>query len=219
MTKTVSPLFEDNHLLVLDKPAGMITQPDATGQISLEQEAKEWIKVVYAKPGNVFLHAAHRIDKPVSGVVLFAKTSKALARVNASIRSKQVKKTYRALVEGTLTEDTGELIHFIFHDDFRATIVSKTYPEAKEAILRYTVLSRKKNSTLVEIDLITGRYHQIRLQFATIGHPIIGDYKYGGTTFYKPDAIALNHQCLEIAHPISQECLAFRSLQGLEQLP
>jgi 23S rRNA pseudouridine1911/1915/1917 synthase len=205
------PLFEDNHLLVLNKPAGLLTQPSGTEQESLEQQAKAWIKVVYHKPGNVFLEAVHRLDKPVSGVVVFGKTSKALSRLNASMRAKQTRKIYWAWVEGVLSLDEGELKHFLLHDEFHAKVVNKDHPEGKLARLTYRVLQRKNDRTLVEIELATGRYHQIRLQLAALGHPIWGDRKYGGKEQYEPDAIALHHRSLQLPHPISQAILTFEA--------
>ncbi len=208
---TLQLLFEDNHLLVLNKPAGLLTQPNGKEQESLEHRAKFWLKTVYHKPGDVFLEAVHRLDKPVSGVVVFGKTSKALTRLNTSMREKQVQKIYWAWVEGEISEDEGSLQHFIFHDKFHAKIVHPTYLGAKLALLTYKVLQRKKNHTLLAVELITGRYHQIRLQFSAIGHPIWGDLKYGGKQFFEPDAIALHHYSLQIPHPISKERVIFQA--------
>ncbi len=205
------PLFEDNHLLVLNKPAGLLTQPSGTEQDSLEQQAKAWLKEVYHKPGNVFLEAIHRLDKPVSGIVVFGKTSKALTRLNASIRAKQARKIYWAWVEGSIALNEGELEHFLLHDDFHARVVDANHPEGKIARLIYRVLKRKKERTLLEIELVTGRYHQIRLQLAALGHPIWGDHKYGARSKYEPEAIALHHQCLQLPHPVSQTWLTFEA--------
>lgn len=206
------PLFEDNHLLVLNKPAGLLTQPSGTEQDSLEQQAKAWIKAVYHKPGNVFLEAIHRLDKPVSGVVVFGKTSKALSRLNASMRTKEVRKIYWAWVEGSLLLDEGSLHHYLLHDDFHAKVVDANHPGGKLASLTYRVLQRKKGRTLLEIELATGRYHQIRLQLAALGHPIWGDRKYGGQQQYEPETIALHHRRLQLPHPISQAELTFEAL-------
>jgi 23S rRNA pseudouridine1911/1915/1917 synthase len=203
----IIPLFEDNHLLVLNKPPGLLTQPSGTDQDSLEQQAKAWIKTIYHKPGHVFLQAVHRLDKPVSGIVIFAKTSKALSRLNASMRAKQISKTYWAWVEGSIDSDGGILEHWLVHDEFHAKRVESDHPEGKVARLTYQVLQRKKGRTLLQIELATGRYHQIRLQFSASGHPVWGDRKYGGTQQYMPDAIALHHRCLQLPHPISQTWL------------
>lgn len=209
------PLFEDNHLLVLNKPADLLTQPSGTGQDSLEEQAKAWLKAVYHKPGNVFLEAVHRLDKPVSGIVVFGKTSKALSRLNASMRAKQARKIYWAWVEGSLSLEEGELEHFLLHDEFHAKVVDAYHPQGKLARLSYKVLQRKLERTLLEIELATGRYHQIRLQFAAVGHPIWGDRKYGGKEKYEPEAIALHHQRLQLPHPISQEWVIFEAAPPL----
>lgn len=206
-------IFEDNHLLVVNKPAGLLTQPSGTEQDSLEAQAKAYIKEKYQKPGNVFLEAVHRLDKPVSGIVVFAKTSKALSRLNESLRSKQAKKIYHAWVEGIPKQKEATLEHYLVHDDFIATIVSKEHPEAKLARLSYKLLESKENSSLLEITLETGRYHQIRAQLAAIGHPIVGDAKYGSKT-NRPE-IALTHVQLEIVHPVTGQLLIFACKNGL----
>lgn len=203
-------IFEDQHLFVLNKPTGLLTQPSGTQQENLEDQAKAWIKEHHQKPGNVFLHAVHRLDKSVSGVVLFAKTSKALARLNQSIRSKLTKKIYIALVEGALPKSEGILEHYLIHDDFKATVATQQHPEAKLARLKYRVLGHKDNLSQIEIELETGRYHQIRAQFAALGCPIAGDRKYGSRVPpYSEGAIALHHHQLMIPHPISQSLMEF----------
>lgn len=202
-------IYEDNHLLVLNKPAGMLTQPSGTEQMSLEEMAKQWIKQRDQKPGNVFLHAVHRLDKPVSGLVLFAKTSKALSRLQAEMRHKNTKKVYIALVEGVPPSSSGVLEHYLSHDDHRATVRTTPSPDAKLARLSYRIIKTKDQLSLIEIILETGRYHQIRAQFAAIGCPIVGDHKYGSHATYQPDAIALHHARLEIAHPITKELQVF----------
>lgn len=205
------PLYEDNHILVLNKPAGLLTQPSGTEQESLEGQAKAWIKMRDHKPGNVFLEAVHRLDKPVSGIVLFGKTSKALSRLNHSLRAKETKKLYWAWVEGTLPSDEGVLENFLLHENFHAKVVDERHPEGKKARLAYRVLEGKKERTLLEIELETGRYHQIRLQMSALGHPIVGDFKYGATQPYVEGAIALHHRRLEIPHPISKVTMVFEA--------
>lgn len=195
-------ICEDNHLLVVNKPAGMLTQPDDTGQPSMEELAKQWLKVKYNKPGNVFIGTVHRLDKPVSGVVIFAKTSKALSRLNASMRAKMTHKLYYAIVEGTLPENEGILENHLVHDDYRAQIVSKLDPKGKLARLKYRRIEERGAGTLVEVQLETGRYHQIRAQFANIGCPICGDTKYGSKIPFH-GRLALHHARLQIPHPIS----------------
>lgn len=205
------PLFEDNHLLILNKPAGLLTQPSGTDQDSLEQQAKAWVKSVHCKPGNVFLHAIHRLDKPVSGIVVFAKTSKALSRLNAFMRMRNMRKTYWAWVEGYVSLDEGILEDYLMHDEFHAKIVPAEHPRGKTARLSYKVLQRKKERSLLEIDLATGRYHQIRLQLSAWGYPIWGDRKYGGQQPYEFAAIALHHRRLQLPHPISQILQTFEA--------
>jgi 23S rRNA pseudouridine1911/1915/1917 synthase len=200
-------LFEDNQVLVVNKPAGLLTQPSGTEQDSLEAHAKSWIKEKYQKPGAVFLHVLHRLDKSVSGVVLFARTSKALSRLNVSLRAKKFSKTYLALVEGTLPAASGSLEHYLIHDDYRARLVDQQTPEAKLARLSFKKIGSKGLFTMVEIDLETGRYHQIRAQFSAIGCPIVGDKKYGSHHSLEPGAIALHHKRLEFTHPVSQQLI------------
>lgn len=207
----IEVLYVDNHQLVLNKPAGLLTQPSGTDQDSLEILAKQWIKEQYHKPGEVFLHAIHRLDRPVSGIVLFARTSKSLSRLNSAMREKKSKKTYVAVVEGLFSSQTGTLEHFLVHDEHQARIVNATYPEAKIARLHYRVLSSHKNHTVIEIDLETGRYHQIRCQCAAIGHPIIGDQRYGSIVAYKDQAIMLHHTCLQVPHPITGDLQTFQA--------
>ena len=191
-------VYCDNHLLVVNKPPGIATQPD------LEETAKAWVKKTYQKPGNVFLHPIHRLDKSVGGLVLFARTSKALSRLQALMRERKISKTYHALVEGRLSCKEGTLKHSLVHGDHKAFVSS----QGKEAILHYRVLEEKDGCTHVTIDLETGRYHQIRAQFAATGHPILGDKKYGSTRHY-PEGIALCHVRLEFIHPITKTGCVF----------
>lgn len=205
----VKILFVDNHLLVVDKPAGVATQPSPTSSESLELLCKNWVKERFQKPGNVFLHALHRLDKPVSGIVLFARTSKALERLNEAMRKKQMQKTYLATLEGKLHPLQGTLEHYLVHGDHMAHLATATTPGAKLAVLRYSVKEYQGNFSVVEISLETGRYHQIRAQMAAVGHPVVGDAKYGGDTAYPKGAIALRHACFSFPHPISQALLTF----------
>lgn len=205
-------LFEDNHLLALHKPHGLLTQPSGTDSPNLESFAKEYIKRTYEKKGNVFLHAIHRLDKPVAGVVLFAKTSKALSRLNRSLKEKQVKKEYLAVVEGSVTTHNALLENHLLHADHKALITTSDINGAKFCRLYYRVLSTDENTntTQLAITLETGRYHQIRAQLAHIGHPIIGDTKYGANN-RKELGIALIHKRLTFEHPISKEKLSIES--------
>ncbi|MCP5505373.1 MAG: RluA family pseudouridine synthase [Chlamydiales bacterium] len=200
-------LFEDNHLLAVCKPAGLLTQPTEASTDSLEERAKTYLKKKYQKKGNVFLHPIHRLDKPVSGIVLFARTSKALSRLNVQMRERTLTKIYTAKVEGHLKQTSGELRHHLTHGSHRAHVS----PSGKEAILSYTVKKTLAHSTLVEITLHTGRYHQIRAQFAHIGHPLLGDTKYGASQ--NASRLALHHSKLILTHPITQESLTIKSSQ------
>jgi len=204
-------IFVDNHLLAVDKPAGLLTQPDSSGRKSLESVYKRWVKNEYQKPGNVYLEAAHRIDKPASGVVLFARTSKSVSRLKESVRNRDSIKIYQALVEGDLP-DEGELENFLVHDDFRARVVPNKTKRSKLAKLKYRVLERYSDYSLVEVNLETGRYHQIRIQFAEIGCPIIGDSKYGSQFEHSMEGIALHHHRLVIPHPTKPELMKFESV-------
>ena len=204
-------LYEDNHLIIVNKPKNLLTQPTDIEELSLEGIVKLWIKEKYKKPGNVFLGVIHRLDKPVSGIVVFAKTSKALSRLNLAMRSKQMNKTYTALVEGVIGHDKGTLENYLTHDDYNAKITSKTDPKAKLARLHYKVLKRDKTNTLLEIDLETGRYHQIRAQLSHIGHPIVGDAKYGSKEIRPRGTIELHHSQMKLIHPITQEVLTITS--------
>lgn len=196
-------LYEDNHLLVLNKPNTLATQPSLHHTDSLEGQAKAWIKEKYAKPGNVYLHAIHRIDAPVSGVVVFAKTSKALSRLQEEMRSRKTYKRYLAWVEGVGLKKEAILKHRMLHGEHRAVEGGE-----KEAELSYKVLKEFKGLSLVEILLVTGRYHQIRAQFSWTGHPIVGDTKYGSRIAW-PKGIALHHREFCVDHPITREGLRF----------
>lgn len=187
----------DNHLLVVVKPAGLSVQPD------FHEEMRRYIEIEFKKPGRAFLEPIHRLDKSVSGIVLFARTSKALERLNASMRNREIRKTYLARVEGRVEQMEATLEHTLSHGSFRAEID----PAGKPAILSYKVIERSKESSLLEIELKTGRYHQIRAQFSAIGHPILGDQKYGARE--SREAIALQHHQMAFRHPVTQEALMF----------
>lgn len=201
-------IYCDNHLLALDKPCGMLTQPSGTGLFSLECWAKTYLKEKFEKKGNVFLEAVHRLDRGASGIVLFARTSKALGRCQEQVRKKEWEKTYLACVEGTIKEDEGMLEDFLFHNDHQASV----NPQGKLSTLFFKVLRREKERTLVEIKLMTGRYHQIRVQFASRGHPIFGDEKYGSKKIF--NGIALHHTQLIAIHPVTREKICFKSVSS-----
>lgn len=195
----------DNHILLAEKPAGMPTQE------GLDAYAKAWIKEQFHKPGKVFLEPIHRLDKPVSGLVLFARTSKALSRLQEQMREQAIRKTYFALVEGRIPHDEGDLEHYLVHDEFKARVVDKNHKEGKQALLHYQVVERKRECAFLEIELITGRYHQIRAQCAAIGCPIVGDTKYGSRVVFSGPGIALHHGRLQFHHPVTKELLTFHS--------
>lgn len=208
-------IFSDNHILILDKPAGMPTQSDDPQIMSLQTWGQHYLKQKLNKPGNVFLHPIHRLDKPVRGLVIFAKTSKALSRLNEQIKEGTVKKTYRALVEGTLKEPSGTLVHYLRHDEHRAVVCSQQDPLGKKAILEYRLIKTVPHGSLVEITLLTGRYHQIRAQFSAISHPVFGDRKYNSQIPYGNDEIALIHYAVEFLHPVTRTPLKFNSKKHL----
>lgn len=197
-------IYVDNHLLAAIKPAGLATQPDQTQQGNFLGLAKQWVKSEYNKPGNVFLEPIHRLDKPVSGIVLFARTSKALSRLQAQMRQREIRKTYLALIEGTLAEGKRTLEHFLVHGSHRALVDPQN---GKRAILHYRVLKTDDKTSLVEITLETGRYHQIRAQFSAIGCPVVGDRKYGSMLPWEGEAIALHHAKMQLNHPVTGSIL------------
>jgi len=209
MLKNPEIVFCDNHILVVAKPAGMPTQDVDTHDLSLEQYAKQWIKKKYEKPGNVFLHAIHRLDKPVAGLVIFARTSKALSRLQEMQRERQIEKVYLAYVEGILLNKKQDLVHYLYHEEFRSLVVSSSHPEGKKAELHYDVLKENAVFSLLKIVLVTGRYHQIRSQLSAIGHPILGDKKYGSKIPYQGLGIALFHTKVTFLHPVTKEKLTF----------
>ncbi len=206
MKSSDSVLFVDNHILVANKPAGFLTQPDGSSTPDLEAEMKEWVKSEYQKPGAVFLHAVHRLDKPVSGLVLFARTSKALSRLNEQVREGRIRRIYFAEVEGIVAANEGRLEHYLRHGSHSAILSTKNDLEAKLAILSYSVEGRSEKTSFLRIELHTGRYHQIRAQCAAIGHPIVGDHRYGAQG---AQSIHLHCMSLLLIHPVTKEELSF----------
>jgi 23S rRNA pseudouridine1911/1915/1917 synthase len=204
-------LYWDNHLLVVAKAAGILTQPNESDALSLETLAKQWVKERFQKKGAVFLHAAHRLDCPVSGIVLFARTSKALSRLNQSLREQLWQKEYIALCEKLFDSD-GVLEHYLLRDEVGTKIVSNQNHAAKKCLLKYTVLKQIKNCTLLKIHLLTGRHHQIRAQLAAINAPIFGDTKYGSQN--PSSHLFLHHASLSFPHPVTNN-----KIEIVAQLP
>ena len=198
-------LFEDNHLLILEKPSGILTQPNNSNNQNLEDLAKDWIKQKYKKLGKVFLHCIHRLDKPVSGIVILGKTSKALSRLNEQSRSKKIIRKYLAEVDGIINENDRDLIHYLIHGNHKSYISNKNDENAKFAKLSFRVLEKRTKTTILEINLDTGRYHQIRCQLASINHPIVGDDKYG--SLFKSKNIKLHCYFVSFLHPIKKKTI------------
>lgn len=200
-------LYEDNHILIVNKKAGDIVQGDKTGDTPLSEIAKKYIKDKYNKPGNVFLGVVHRLDRPTSGIIIFARTSKALERLNKMLREKTIQKTYWALVKNKPQKDVDSLIHFLKKNpkNNKSTVFTKEIEGSKKAILHYKTIKSLDNYHLLEIDLETGRHHQIRTQLAYIGSPIKGDLKYGFSRSNKDGSIHLHARKIQFTHPVSKE--------------
>lgn len=198
-------IYEDNHLLVVEKPINIPVQEDSSNDKDLLTILKEYIKEKYNKPGNVYLGLVHRLDRPVGGIMVFAKTSKAASRLTESMKKNEFHKKYLAIVRGTLKEKHQKLINYIKEDNKNNSIIT-TKEEGKYAELEYNVLKTKNNLTLVDINLMTGRHHQIRVQFKNIGHPLYGDQRYG---IQDKKQIALYAYKLEFIHPTKKEKMTF----------
>ncbi len=208
-SKNLQILYEDNHLIILNKRVGDIVQGDKTGDIPLSEIVKQYLAEKYNKPGAAFLGVVHRIDRPTSGIVVFAKTSKALSRLNKMLVDKTIQKTYWAVVQDRveLTENT--LVNYLRKNEKnnKASVYDTETEGTKKAVLHYKVIRYLDKYTLLEIDLETGRHHQIRSQLAHLGHPVKGDVKYG---FKRPNAdagIHLHARRLSLVHPVSKELL------------
>ena len=199
-------LYEDNHIIIINKAAGEIVQGDKTGDASLCDILKQYLKEKYNKPGNVFVGLPHRLDRPVSGVVVFAKTSKALERLNEMFRTGAVKKIYWAITKETPQPAEGTLSHWIVRNEKmnKSFAYKKEVKEGKHAILNYRTLRNSQNYTLVEVELKTGRHHQIRCQLSAIGCPIKGDLKYGAKRSNPDGSISLHARKVEFVHPVSK---------------
>ncbi|MDH6354016.1 23S rRNA pseudouridine1911/1915/1917 synthase [Dysgonomonas sp. PH5-45] len=199
-------LYEDNHIIIVNKTCREIVQGDKTGDKPLSETVKEWLKAKYNKPGNVFCGVVHRLDRPTSGIVVFAKTSKALPRLNDMFKNKEVTKTYWAVVKNLPEKTEGTLVHYLARNEKQ----NKSYaydaekPNSKKAVLHYRLLTRSDKYNLLEIDLETGRHHQIRCQLAKIGCPIKGDLKYGAERSNPDGGISLHARKISFVHPVSK---------------
>ena len=200
-------LFEDNHLLVINKPIGVLVQGDKTGDIPLVDLAKAYIKQKYNKPGAVFLGVVHRLDRPTSGVIVFARTSKALERLNLQFKERLTKKIYWAITKETPNPSSDTLVHWTIRNQKqnKSYAYKKETPDSKKAILKYSIKKKLDNYAVLEIELETGRHHQIRAQLSAIGCPIKGDLKYGSARSNLNGSIHLHARSLEVLHPITKE--------------
>ncbi len=202
-------LYEDNHIIAVNKSVSDLVQKDSTGDMSLDDKVKNYIREQYNKPGEVFLGVVHRIDRPVSGVVLFARTSKALSRLNSMFKEGSVTKTYWAVVKEKPAEPSGTLIHYLVRDASKNKSFCHTGPKpsAKKAVLHYTLIAQSDNYYLLEVRLETGRHHQIRCQLAHIGCPIKGDLKYGFPRSNENGGINLHAREVSFIHPVKKEAV------------
>lgn len=205
--KPIEVLLEDNHLLIVNKPAGILSQGDDTGDLTILDIGKKYIKEKYDKPGEVFLGCVHRLDRPVSGIIVMARTSKALSRLNQQFKSKLVEKTYWAVINNKPKPESGRLTHYLIKDQNKN--ITKAYSQfkesSKEAILNYQLLSVMDGDYLLEVKPLTGRPHQIRVQLASLGCPINGDLKYGSKVRREDGNIMLHAYQITFEHPVKKE--------------
>lgn len=200
-------VYEDNHIIIVNKTASEIVQGDKTGDTPLSETVKHYLKEKYQKPGNVFIGVTHRLDRPVSGLVVFAKTSKALSRLNEMFKNGNVKKTYWAVVKNRPPQEEGILEHWMVRNEKqnKSYAYDKERPQSKKAILNYRLIAASDNYNLLEVDLKTGRHHQIRCQLAKMGCPIKGDLKYGFPRSNPDGSICLHARSIRFIHPVSKE--------------
>ena len=200
-------VYEDNHIIIVNKASSEIVQGDKTGDVPLSEIVKQYLKDKYQKPGNVFIGVTHRLDRPVSGLVVFAKTSKALTRLNEMFKLGTIKKTYWAIVKNAPKAVEGELVHYLVRNEKqnKSYAYAEEVANSKKAILRYRVIGRSDNYSLLEVDLKTGRHHQIRCQLAKMGCPIKGDLKYGFPRSNPDGSICLHARSIQFTHPVSKE--------------
>ena len=211
-------LYEDNHVIVVEKKPNILSQGDITGDTDLLSMVKNYIKEKYKKPGNVYVGLVHRLDRPVGGIMVFAKTSKAAKRLNEQIIHHELKKTYVAVLDGILDKKEGKLLDYLYKDskEFKSKVVDKNHKDAKLCELTYEVIGYTDNKTIVKINLITGRHHQIRVQFSNIGYPLIGDMLYGNQK--NKEQIKLFAYKLEFNHPTLKENLEFKLIPKWKEL-
>lgn len=200
-------VYEDNHIIIANKRSSEIVQADKTGDATLADAVKEYIKAKYHKPGNVFLGVVHRLDRPVSGLVVFARTSKALSRLADMFRTRQVHKTYWAIVANRPPHDQGELVHWLVRREQqnKSYAYTREVPGSKQAILDYRLIGQSQRYFLLEVNLHTGRHHQIRCQLAQMGCPIKGDLKYGAPRSNPDGSICLHARKIQFVHPVSSQ--------------
>ncbi|WP_321425674.1 RNA pseudouridine synthase [uncultured Bacteroides sp.] len=206
-------IYEDNHIIVVNKTSSEIVQGDKTGDTPLSEIVKQYLKEKYNKPGNVFIGVVHRLDRPVSGIVLFAKTSKALPRLNEMFKNSEVKKTYWAIVKNCPKEPEGELVHYLVRNEKqnKSYAYDKEVKDSKKAILDYKLIGHSQNYYLLEVNLKTGRHHQIRCQLAKIGCSIKGDLKYGSPRSNPDGSICLHSRRVSFIHPVSKELIELQA--------
>lgn len=202
-------LYEDNHIIIINKTVSEIVQGDKTGDKPLSEIVKEWLKEKYNKPGNVFCGVTHRLDRPVSGIVVFAKTSKALPRLNKMFQDKEIQKTYWAIVKNAPKEAKGTLVNYLVRNEKqnKSYVYDTEKPDSKKAILHYKLIAQSDKYNLLEVDLETGRHHQIRCQLAKMGCVIKGDLKYGADRSNPDGGISLHARKVSFIHPVSQELI------------
>lgn len=202
-------VYEDNHIIIVNKASSEIVQGDKTGDKPLADIVKDYLKDKYQKPGNVFVGVTHRLDRPVSGLVIFAKTSKALSRLNEMFKNSEIKKTYWAIVKNAPRETEAELTHFLVRNEKqnKSYAYDKEVTNSKKAILNYRLIGKSQNYYLLEVDLKTGRHHQIRCQLAKMGCPIKGDLKYGFSRSNPDGSISLHARYVRFIHPVSKELI------------
>lgn len=210
-------LYEDNQIIVVEKKPNVLSQSDITGDLDLLTMVKSYVKEKYNKPGNVYIGLVHRLDRPVGGIMVFARTSKAAKRLNEQIKNHEFNKTYVAVLDGALIKEKDELVNYLYKDSKtgKSKIVDKDFTGGKLSKLNYEVLGYYDDKTIVKINLITGRHHQIRLQFKHLGYPLYGDQLYGNKN---NEQIRLYAYKLEFNHPVSKEKLTFKLLPKWKEL-